>query len=414
MRFTTLCLFLLCLCCVSIAQPCDGSRYYQQVFTTVKTTSGITYGSNVQPTIGNPTATATLKLDLYEPQGDTQAKRPLVILAFGGAFVTGFRTSPDLVDLATRYAKLGYVVASIDYRLTQSLITQQSAQAFYLALFKAVHDMKASIRFFYKDAASVNLYRIDTQKIIVGGVSAGGITAASVAYINSLSDVPSVIQSDLAALGGLEGLSGNAGYSSRIYGAISLSGALADTSVIDAGEVPLVALHGSTDGIVPPVSGNPNFGGISTPITLYGGIGLHQQALRVGVQSSLYVWAGAGHTPFILAGNAPAYLDTTYTFTRDWLYYQICGTQAPTAVKPSDNRRFNVYPNPATSTITIESTKDDNSSFSLYNTSGQFVQTIRASNSGNSNINLTHLPRGLYYLRSTSSNPSEAIKLILE
>ena len=64
-----------------------------------------------------------LMLDVYEPNGDTLANgdsvtdRPLVLLAHGGSFIGGSKTGSDVVPLAESFAKMGYVVASINYRL---------------------------------------------------------------------------------------------------------------------------------------------------------------------------------------------------------------------------------------------------------------------------------------------------------
>ena len=54
--------------------------------------------------------------------GDDLESRPLVLMLFGGSYIGGSRTSPDIVEICTRYAKMGYVAAAIDYRLTTELL----------------------------------------------------------------------------------------------------------------------------------------------------------------------------------------------------------------------------------------------------------------------------------------------------
>ena len=49
--------------------------------------------------------------------GDTENNRPLIILAHGGSFIAGVRANPSMVSLGEAFAKRGYVVASISYRL---------------------------------------------------------------------------------------------------------------------------------------------------------------------------------------------------------------------------------------------------------------------------------------------------------
>ena len=99
------------------AQECDNQRYYEEVFD-YTLISDIKFGENVQPTLLNPNNIQELFMDIYQPDGDTLNARPLIIWAFGGGFVFGSKTSPDMVTLSSAFAKRGYVCASIDYRLS--------------------------------------------------------------------------------------------------------------------------------------------------------------------------------------------------------------------------------------------------------------------------------------------------------
>ena len=49
--------------------------------------------------------------------------------------------------------------------------------------------MKASVRFFTKDAATTNTYKINPNKIFIGGYSAGAITALHYGYVNNESEL---------------------------------------------------------------------------------------------------------------------------------------------------------------------------------------------------------------------------------
>ena len=101
-------------------------------------------------------------MDIYEPNGDTETARPLIIWAHGGSFIGGSKTDGDVVTLADKFVKKGYVFASINYRIGNDWpITQASATK---AVVRAVQDMKASIRFFYKDRVTADTYKIDTTK----------------------------------------------------------------------------------------------------------------------------------------------------------------------------------------------------------------------------------------------------------
>ncbi|MEO8760026.1 MAG: carboxylesterase family protein, partial [Bacteroidia bacterium] len=133
-----------------------GGRYDANVYGSVTATSGIVYGSNLPY---NSTTPQSLTLDFYAPTGDTSQARPLIIWAHGGSFLGGSSTDADVDTLCHRFAKKGYACASINYRL--GVAAPDSAE-FIKAVLRGVQDMKASIRFFYKDKLTTNTYKIDT------------------------------------------------------------------------------------------------------------------------------------------------------------------------------------------------------------------------------------------------------------
>jgi len=110
-----------------------------------------------------------LRLDLYlPPAGRAAAPRPFVVYVHGGGWLSGhtrqsgaFQNWPNvLASLAAR----GYVVASVEYRL--------SSEARFPA---AVQDLKAAIRWLRSQAST---YGIDRNRGLVWGASAGGQLAA--------------------------------------------------------------------------------------------------------------------------------------------------------------------------------------------------------------------------------------------
>ena len=144
----TLSIVLCSFCLNTVAQDCSTGRYVSEVFTTLNTTSDIQYGQNIDLN-GN---SQNLLLDVYEPQGDTMLERPLIIWAHGGSFVGGDKTGTDIKPLAEDFAKMGYVTASIDYRLGMGGLPfpgPDSVDATETVI-RAVHDARASVRFFQK------------------------------------------------------------------------------------------------------------------------------------------------------------------------------------------------------------------------------------------------------------------------
>ncbi len=304
---------------ISLAQEeCLNGRYHSEIFDNVVVTSGIQYGSNYNSGfLGD--VLENLYLDVYEPDGDVVNDRPLVIMMFGGSFIGGSRTSPDIVELCTRYAKMGYVAAAIDYRLTTELIWLANEETAYKAAAKGIHDLKGAIRYFRMNDAVYDDFRIDVNRIYAGGVSAGGISAVNAAYLDEDYEIPTFIQDYIYDNGGLEGVSGNEGYSSEFHGVVNLCGAVGETDWIIQGDMPIVNLHGTEDDIVPYGDGMITLFGLNMNIA--GSESIHNRMLELGNLSSFLSWDGAGHTPFI---SSSSYMDETVEFSSSFLSELAC------------------------------------------------------------------------------------------
>ena len=293
---------------------CNSIRYDQEVFTTVDIESNVLYGAN----INSNNAVENLIMDIYQPAGDTVQVRPLIIWVHGGSFIGGTKNEQDVTDLSIAFAKRGYVCASISYRLGISIpFGEENATK---AVYRAVQDMKAAVRFFRKDAATSNAYKIDTDLIFGGGSSAGAITALHLAYLNEISELPAFI--DTVQMGNIEGESGNPGFSSDINAVINLCGAMGDKAYIIPGDIPLVSMHGTNDGTVPYSSDTIYLLGVFPIMEVDGSFSANEYANTIGVHNEMYTYYGAGHVPYL--GNT-AYMDTTGRFISNFLYdYLAC------------------------------------------------------------------------------------------
>jgi para-nitrobenzyl esterase len=303
--------------------PCANGRYASNVFSNITTTSNVTYGQNNSWSGAN----TVLKMDVYEPQGDTSTARPLILWVHGGSFIGGSKTDPDVLAWSQDFAEKGYVCASIDYRL--GFFPFDSANA-VKAVVRAVQDLKAAIRFFYKDRLTTNTYKIDTNHVYVGGSSAGAITSLHVAYLDQECEVADYLNaSTIASLGGLDGNSGNPGYSSTVKGVLNGCGALARYSWLEAGDVPVCSVHGTNDGTVKYNRGVVNPG---TPLMyLDGSRMVHERACAVGVENKFFTFANAPHVPYV---SSNAYMDTTINFFRDFMLDRLGCTDA--ALQPEN------------------------------------------------------------------------------
>ncbi|HIG58882.1 MAG TPA: hypothetical protein EYQ21_05765, partial [Flavobacteriales bacterium] len=103
-------------------------RYVDEIFTDVTVTSDVTYAANVTVITtlqGYPPMALPQNMDVYAPTGDVETDRPLIIYLHTGNFLpqyinggaTGNKDDNAAVEICSRFARMGYVVASIDYRL---------------------------------------------------------------------------------------------------------------------------------------------------------------------------------------------------------------------------------------------------------------------------------------------------------
>ncbi len=137
-------------------------RYCNEIFdeSEIVVTSGITYST---------IASTNLTFDLYTPPlSDTATNRPLEIFFPGGGGTAEGGAAP-----CGQAARLGYVCMSGIYRNDNSIPGFSSTEQK-----RATSDMHALIRFARLHASE---YRIDPNKIMLAGVSAGGTTALEAA-----------------------------------------------------------------------------------------------------------------------------------------------------------------------------------------------------------------------------------------
>ena len=281
-------------------------RYLDDVFSAVTVTSDVTYATNISilPMLqGLPPGPATLKCDIYEPDGDVLTNRPVIILVHTGSFLpavlngqpTGSKTDMSIVEQCTRWAKKGYVAVAMENRLgwnptstDQNVRTSSLLQAAY----RGIQDAKAMVRYMRMTEDNGNPYGIDESKIVLGGQGTGAYISLGYATLDNpaaelmlpkfldLSDptnpMPYVYppvygnidgtdstyapvydtDSTSATYGQIIGqmpfnIPNNLGYSNDINMAFNLGGAIADISWLEAGDVPIVSFHCEKDPYAP-------------------------------------------------------------------------------------------------------------------------------------------------------------------
>lgn len=393
--FTLLTLTILGSATVFAQSDCSGGRYSTyNLFSGVDVANGVTFGSN---------SGTTLKMDVYTPTGDSETNRAVVIVAFGGSFISGFRTDQSVVDLCTMFAKMGYVAVAPDYRRGFFVPSEVTTT---LAVMKCMHDLKACVRYLKKTAAEDgNPYGLDCGRIVVGGISAGAIGAIHTAYMDKLTEVPSYMQNDTAGLGGVEGLSGTPNYYSDVIGVMSLSGAIGDTLWIEEGDVAIVSVHEEDDNVVPYHTQEVSVSGFPTGLTASGSGDLHLRAAHMGVENALKSYPGVQ--------NHVGYLgdQTAIDFFTSFLADLVCSGETDncamisSGISEVERNAISVYPNPTKNVLTF--TVEEVGTVEVIDATGRTVLTS-SSTLGQNRLDVSSLPTGVYTLRTIGEKISTA------
>ncbi len=309
-------LFLLISFCF-LQEECQDNRYINEIFD-VDIEYEVLYGENINQSILGSEYSESLYMDIYIPENDTFNERPLIFFLFGGSFIGGSKSSSDIVTLCTNYAKMGYVAVAIDYRLSQHLLLfNPNEESAYKAAMKAIHDLKAAIRYFKMNDELYDDYKIDIDRVYAGGYSAGAIAAINAAYLNEYDEIPTFLYDDYDDFGGLEGLSGNQGYDSSFHGIVNLSGAVGNRDWIVEDDIPIVSMHGDQDDVVPYDDDLVTLFGLNMLVD--GSYIIHERMLELGNYTALHTYENQGHSPY---NN----MDFETDFSSSFLYELVCNS----------------------------------------------------------------------------------------
>lgn len=311
----------------ALSQPCDNQRYRDSIFGVDKHSDIIFANVQSLPAVyvsENVTVSRNLLLDIFEPADDTLSKRPLVIFAFGGGFLIGGKNDEDAQTYCDSLAHTGYVTASIDYRLGMNIASPESAVR---AIYRAAQDYSAAVRYLKEFA---DLYRIDTNYIFTGGVSAGSFSAMNLAYMQDADRPAETFASGGLApapdLGCLHCSGNNYNHNTKAKAMLNCWGAILDTTWIDLTDnTPLISFHGDADPVVPFGTGYP-FTALFLMPTVYGSQPITERANNIGLYNRFHPFAGQGHNVWgtvvnnsFVGGETP-YFDTIFQETKQFFY----------------------------------------------------------------------------------------------
>ncbi len=336
-------------------------------------------------------------MDIYTPSGDTATSRPVIIIGFGGSFITG--TRQDVAWLCEEFAKLGYVAIAPDYRIGFFLPTEYTTMQ---AVTRSMHDMKACVRFLKKTVAEDgNPYGIDPERIIIGGVSAGAIGAIHATYLDESTEIPEVLWPDTATTGGVEGNSGTLGYSSEVAACFSFSGAIGDTSWVNAGDPPLVSIHEVGDQTVPYATQEVYVFGIPTGMVASGSLDIHSRMNNISVPNCLLTYPDSAHVGYF-ASDLFNSIEIVVQFCKQVVCNEPVGCgMIFSGIEENDlEPDIELYPNPANSTLKVESMNATTIHITDLRGRSIIVQDIQK---GTNTLNISELPSGLYLILNTES-----------
>lgn len=331
-----------------------------------------------------------LSLDVFLPN-ETPGKylRPLIIFVHGGGFIGGRKDG--MHGLCKDFSKMGYVTASIDYRLLDSLFIND--ELYIRGVMLAAEDVLYSMKFFQNHAEGVNDFLIDTNQIYLAGVSAGAIL---VQHINFIDSIQQVISHDIDKIKSRHHLLGEL----KPKACVAYSGALLSTAIIDEDDGPIISFHEIEDPVVPcerSKGRNPLFNQ-----NISGSCAIHQKLSQFdSFRHEFYTFSNGKHLDY-LKEEKPVVLKKTATFLKN----QLCEQQ-------NLNSTFDLMIQYGTNSfeqnyiIHMECNEDDELRFELSNTCGISVLNQRYRNFQNVRFSSAHLPSGIYYGKVNNSKTIE-------
>jgi acetyl esterase/lipase len=362
-----------------------AQRYLTYVYPEIDSIIGGTFGTAINH-LGD---TQNLLFDFYSPSSDTAQKRPLIIYLHGGGFSSGTREYPSVKLLCRKLAMKGYAVANIDYRLDPNFQLYNS-NTNRRAMTDAMHDAKQAIRYF---KANSDLYKLDSNRIFIGGESAGAITAVMASYVDKQVEMSIY---PMANPNNPIGSNSNSEFGNEVNGTLCLCGMLLDTTAIESSnDPPILWTHGSADTYIP----------ISLAFNIV------SRALNIGLPIQTKIYEGATHCPWYYGNpNWETYLDSTLNDITNFLYPKV---NTPVGIQDYA-MSFNTYPNPSTGLINIDLEKHYSKiHISIISFTGHIYHAWDFQNAKTISLNLKKLGKGFFILKVQLNNNLTLAKKII-
>lgn len=201
-----------------------SSRYIDPIFSNVSIQRDIVY-SVIEGQV--------LKLDIYQPQGDTVSNRPAILFFHAGGFSGG--SKEDISNLATEFAKRGYVTLSVNYRLGEidySGKLDPANLSKVSVIMNAQKDAQVAVRWLRANSAK---YNVNKDKIFASGGSAGAVIALLLNYNSEFAPSDREYKDQSAKITAASAIMGVASY-----------------NMVQSGEPPVIMFNGGMDELILP------------------------------------------------------------------------------------------------------------------------------------------------------------------
>lgn len=338
------------------------------------------------------------KMDIYTPNGDNLAARPVIMYVHGGAFYAGDKGSQDCIDFCNAFAKKGYVAISVNYRLANAFLFLTDKKVQLNAVLQSIADVKAAFRYMVKEAKTTNQYRIDTSALFLGGYSAGAVASLHTGWVTNESELDANLLDILKnGIKTLDGDAGNNGYSFKVKALFSLAGGLYSTQYVSQGDIPVWMGHAKDDATVSyncaPGLNNP------LVVTLCGTGKIIPHLDTNVIKYDTMILETGGHNWPALGNNGKDFKNSV-TQIAEFFYPMIPGTSASNEALNFQNLLV-LYPNPCQSILQV-SIPNFNKPISLEitNALGETILVQRCDNAS-TKIDISNLPSGIYRLTSS-------------
>lgn len=476
-----------------------SKNFYDQA---VKIDSNIVYGRN-RPfpyeccdTSIMGAAPVDLLLDLYYVEDPQTENRPLIILVHAGSFQStttvesplGLRAGPAgrktdnwIVDMATDLAKRGFVVASMDHRVGWDAISCQGkscVEGVFKAVLRAQQDMRACIRYLRRPSVAAQ-YKIDVNRIAVGGSSSGAYVGIHSQVLDSFDEIIAVAKFlddqgvplvDSTKIGDLNGImqtqpngsslqASDLALSARVNAILSFGGAVGDTTFLDPGDPPIIAVHGIDDATTPYNTATVITAALEKPIIeVSGGLDMVRVANRLGNQNvfrdklgdaphdivvndtlnltvhpglqlfpgegfefyNWWSWGAPARTNPDRTAKAQSYLRNDVTYFM--LPRLLAALDLPEALQAAVSRNdafalqtaLSVFPNPATRdfVVALHDPKFTLKKVEMYNILGEKVWEKTSDHPTMFEASVEDLPAGVYWLRVVTNSATTGMKFV--